>query len=58
MGEATAPQLRPGPPVDMSPEAVAARRAAAIKLLKDRNVAWLRQRAEGRGELPLGDDDP
>ncbi len=52
------PRLRPGPPVDMSPEAVEARQAAAVRLLADRNRDWLRKRADGRGELPIGDDDP
>ncbi len=58
MPDAPNQRLRPGPPVDMSPEAVAARREAAIRLLKDRNLAWLRKRADARGELPIGEDDP
>ncbi len=58
MGEPPAPRFRPGPPVDMSPEAVDARRKAAIRLLADRNLAWLRKRADARGELPVGENDP
>ncbi len=56
-GDPMPEHLRPGPPVDMSPEAVAARRAQVLKQMRDGNAAWLRKQAADRGELPYGEDD-
>lgn len=52
------PPLRPGQPVDMSPEAVAARRAAVIARLKDSHAGWLRTQADRRDAEVLDEEDP
>lgn len=58
MPENPRPQLRPGrTPVDMSPEAIAARQKDAVKRMRESNAAWHRRRTEDRGELPFGEED-